>query len=244
MLSVNSLVLAVTIVAVGLSSACVFFPGDSISPALAQNHTQAEVFSGHVRKNPLSLRVGQLQVRWMPKGSELVVGQADTQRSDDSINSLTRAVIVVAMAIAIILTITFLHSMFEAHAREIAKLESQIAGLEGEKDALSAELNLIKGERERALRANVLAVALARTINKVEARDNIMNVWSVFKTWKADAQKSAALAKKHKENIAAIENKRQTDALLRTHILGSLENMKAPSLQRGGSSSLSMNSHF
>ena len=63
-----------------------------------------------------------------------------------------------------------------------------------------------------------LAIALAKTVNRVEARGELMKLQQVFGSWKLDAKTSAANAKAAKASVSAKETKRVTDDILRTTV--------------------------
>eukprot|EP00966_Prymnesium_polylepis_P223937 5180912-Prymnesium_polylepis.2 len=91
----------------------------------------------------------------------------------DGINHLSRAAVVVAAVTLVILGITFLQSVFEAHAGELAALEERVAESKKAEDALAAEIVSIKAsmlEAEGKLRTNVRQGTNARASTPLQAR--------------------------------------------------------------------------
>ena len=150
-LSVNSLALATTVGLVAISSAVLFAPGRTVQPAPSVN-----VAPG---RKSLEFQVGRVQVRWLPKdGAAPATTAASGQPPQDGINFLTRAAIVVAATTLVILGITFLQSVFEEHASELAVLEERVAEFKEVEDALAAEVTSLKAsilEGEGKLRTHV-----------------------------------------------------------------------------------------
>jgi len=223
MVSANSLALATTVGLVAISSAVLFAPAGPPAP-------RVDVVPAARKPLELELQVGRVQVRWLPKDD---AAQATAMPPQDGINHLSRAAVVVAAVTLVILGITFLQSVFEAHAGELAALEERVAESKKAEDALAAEIVSIKAsmlEAEGKLRTNMLAVALAKTVNKLEARGQLLQLKSVFGAWKRDAadsaQRSAQLQAQLQHSQHLKENKRVDDEMLRTQILGSLDGAK------------------